>query len=162
MTDKIKSYNQCHQYNQFCEKCELGWCYWFSCRKSPLCADDCKAFNSFSEVRKHRDENAEIFPKVVEFYEFLQGISVPERFTLKHKPKLSAKKAFTIIYTLQEHLHILPDCFEKCEGCDMLFDSEREGLMLDDQYELNGKTLPKKYWGNWCDSCVPNIDFAVK
>lgn len=160
--DNKKLCKQCWQYDQFCEKCKLGWCYWFTCQKSPHCAEECEAFNPFSETRKQRDENAEIFPKIEEFYMFLQGISVPEGFSLSHKPKMSAKKAFTVIYILQEHLHILPDCFEKCDGCNNLFDADREGFILDDQYEVCGRTLAKKYWGHWCDNCVPDVDFNVK
>ncbi len=157
-----KTCHQCWQYVHFCEKCELGHCDWWTCKKSPCCAEGCKAFNSRDEMRKHRDEHREILPLIVEFYEFLQGKSMPEGFELRSKPKMSAKKAFSIIYILQEHLHIIPDSFEKCDGCDDLFDTDCEGFILDDQYELNGKTLPKRYWGHWCDGCVPNVEFQVK
>jgi len=92
MSDKTKTCHQCWQYSQFCEKCKLGHCYWFNNQKSPVCAEDCKAFNPHREGRKHRDKHREIFPKVEEFYDFLQGKSVPEGFHLSHKPKLSAKK----------------------------------------------------------------------
>lgn len=154
-----KTCQQCWQYTNFCESCKLGYCYWFNRQKSPICAEECEAFNSTSEGRKHRHENREILPLVEEFYEFLQGKSIPEGFYLTHKPKLTAKKAFTIIYLMQEYLHILPKSFEKCDGCDYLFDTECEGFYLDENYKLNGKTLPKKYWGHWCDNCAPNVDF---
>ena len=162
MAKEDKSCKKCWQYSKYCEKCNLGWCYWFTSGKSPACAEDCEAFNPFNQIRNNRNENEEIFPKVCEFYDFLLGLSVPEGFTLKHKPKLSAEEAFSVIYLLQEHLHILPDSFEKCDGCDELFDSDREGYYLDDQYELKGRTLPKKYWGNWCYDCVPDVVFNLK
>ena len=155
-----KTCHQCWQYAQFCESCQLGHCYWFNRQKSPICAEECEAFNSRREGRKHRDENGEIFPLVEEFYDFLQGKSQPEGFHLTHnKPKLTAEKAFTVIYIMQEYLHILPESFEKCKGCDGLFDSDCEGYLLDDQYKLNGKTLPKKYRGHWCENCAPEVDF---
>ncbi len=96
----------------------------------------------------------EMFSLVEEFYDFLQGISVPEGYNLKHKPKLTAEKAFTVIYVLQEYLHILPDSIEKCDKCDCLFDSCSEGYILDDQHGLNGKVLLKKYWGFYCEECM--------
>lgn len=66
---------------------------------------------------------------IEEFYEFLQG-GVLEGlvFGHGHKPKLSAKKAFAIIYYLQEYLPVFPDHIEKCWRCGCLFDSDSEGL----------------------------------
>jgi len=85
----------------------------------------------------------DIFSKVEEFYDFLQKKSVPKGYKLKHKPKLTARQAFAVIYVLQEFLQVLPDNIEKCDKCGVLFDRDREGYILDDQYDLNGKTLPK-------------------
>ena len=47
---------------------------------------------------------------IEEFYNFLQG-EVPETIHLPngHIPKMTAKKAFSIIWYLQEHFSILPD-----------------------------------------------------
>lgn len=100
-------------------------------------------------------------PLLEEFYEFLQKKKVPGGFHLSHLPKLTAKQAFTVIYVMQEYLHILPDNFEQCQDCLRLYDSDSEGYCLGDQYDLGKKTLPKKYWGHYCDNCVPNIDFQL-
>ena len=51
---------------------------------------------------------------------------------------------------------------ERCDVCGELYDRYQEGFWLDDKYELNGKTLPKKYWGSYCDGCVPNVNFKLK
>ena len=50
-----------------------------------------------------------------EFYNFLQGV-VPDNIYFRHgaKPKLSTKKAFSVIYYLQEHLSVFPDHVEVC------------------------------------------------
>jgi len=47
-------------------------------------------------------------------------------FLTKNK-KLSSKKAFDIIYYLQEQLEILPDRFEKCTSCKEMYDSHQQG-----------------------------------
>ena len=98
--------------------------------------------------------------KIDILYRFLMG-DIPEGVICK-APKLSPKKAFTVIWFLQEVICCLPDSIEQCDGCKNLFDSESEGYCLDDQYILNGRTLPKKYWGHWCDSCRPNVDFELE
>jgi hypothetical protein len=48
-------------------------------------------------------------------------------YYLKDKLKLSASKAFSIIYYLQEHLPVFPDHIEKCSNCDNLYDSYSQG-----------------------------------
>ncbi len=159
MEDK-KTCHECWQYHDYCKECDRGGCYWFFNHPSPALAESCEAFNNrYRENRKDRDEHAELMPKLEVFFEFLMGEGVPDGFSLKHKPKLTARKAFTVIYVLQEYLHILPDSFEQCSECLSLYDSEREGYYLDDQYDTeDGKTLPKKYWGHYCsDSCRPDI-----
>lgn len=75
-----------------------------------------------------------------EFYEFLQG-EYPKCMTLKHQPKLSQKKAFSIIYYLQEHFPVLPDNIEKCDTCGELYESDKEGIY----WETKGK--------NYCGGC---------
>lgn len=64
-----------------------------------------------------------------EFYEFLQG-ELPSGMTLSrgHKPKMSDKKAFRIIWYLQEHLPVFPDNIERCSSCGFLYDCDSEGL----------------------------------
>ena len=64
--------------------------------------------------------------QVDELYNFLQGIC-PEVIHVKHPPRLSQQKAFTVIWFLQEHLRILPDNFERCCDCGNLYDADREG-----------------------------------
>ena len=77
-----------------------------------------------------------------EFYSFLQGIC-PDSITLKRgdQPKLTSKKAFTIIWYLQEHFPLLPDNIEQCWNCDSLFDTDRGGLY----WESKGR--------HYCDGC---------
>ncbi len=60
---------------------------------------------------KNNDEKEwEDIEWIEEFYAFLQG-EVPDciHFPRGSKPQLSQKKAFAIIYYLQEHLPIIPD-----------------------------------------------------
>ena len=83
-----------------------------------------------------------------EFYEFLQGKAIPEGMSIArgHRPKMTAKKANTIIWYLQEHFSVFPDMIEKCDVCDELFDSGSEGIY----WETKGK----HYCGG-CDHIVP-------
>lgn len=85
--------------------------------------------------------------KMEEFYNFLQG-ECPDnlRFSRGNQPKLSHKKAFSIIYYLQEHLAVFPDRIEKCANCNELFDTWSEGLYCE--------TKGKHYCG-WCEDIVP-------
>lgn len=92
---------------------------------------------------KNNDKRADTdLEWVNEFYEFLQG-NVPEKITLArgHKPKLSKKKAFAIIWYLQEHFSILPDQIEQCDVCGDLYDSWSSGHYSEKQ----GK--------HYCGSC---------
>jgi hypothetical protein len=79
---------------------------------------------------------------VTEFYEFLQG-HLPDSIGMGrgHQPKMSAKKAWSVIWYLQEHFPIIPDQIEKCSNCDNLFDSWSGGIY----WETKGK--------HFCDSC---------
>ncbi|GAG27329.1 unnamed protein product, partial [marine sediment metagenome] len=79
-----------------------------------------------------------------ELYQFLQG-ELPEGFMLKTPPKLSGKMAFTIIYVLQEKFKLIPDHFEHCERCDVVFDMDFGGDHFDDPGI------------NLCDSCVSHV-----
>ncbi len=67
-----------------------------------------------------------------ELFEFLKGEKIPEGFTLPSPPKLCSNQAFSVIYVLQEHFHVIPDNFELCCNCDMLFDSNEEGTHHED------------------------------
>jgi len=101
-----------------------------------------------------------------ELFEFLKGEGLPEGTHCK-MPKLKPDRAFTVIWFLQEHMRCLPASIEMCQGCKCLYDSDSEGIslcgdykLMDDNGELTDKPVPKKYWGNWCDGCVPEIEFG--
>jgi len=85
---------------------------------------------------------------IEEFYDFLQGV-IPEEIILKrgHSPKISAKKAFTIIWYLQEHFQILPSTIERCDHCGSLFDIQSEGIHWESK---------KKNYCSGCDYLVPS------
>ena len=76
-----------------------------------------------------------------ELYDLLIGRSIPDGFHLGKPPKLSAKKAFTVIYMLQERYHVIPDHFEQCRECGQIFDNWSEG------------TYSEKAGEHWCGSC---------
>lgn len=80
---------------------------------------------------------------ITEFYYFLQG-EVPGSINMVrgHNPKMSAKKAMSIIWYLQEHFPLLPDNLEKCSNCDALFDTHSSGIY----WETKGK--------HFCDGCM--------
>lgn len=63
------------------------------------------------------------------FYYFLQ------------QQKLSKKKAFSIIYYLQEYFPLLPDHIEQCDVCGELYDSYSQGHHSD----LTGKFYCSEY-----------------
>ena len=82
-----------------------------------------------------------------EFYAFLQGETPAGiRFTRGHKPEMSAKKAFSIIWYLQEHFPVFPANIEICNNCDRLFDYDMGGIY----WESKGK-----FFCGVCDHLVP-------
>lgn len=85
--------------------------------------------NEINLLKNNDNRDIEDIEWVREFYLFLQG-ELPDsiRLSNRHKPKLSAKKAFAVIWYLQEHFSILPDSIEVCWNCGYLFDSDAEGL----------------------------------
>jgi hypothetical protein len=92
---------------------------------------------------------------VDEFYRFLQG-EIPDGISLSrgYKPKLSPKKAFAIIWYLQEQFPVIPDNINRCDNCGDLFDGNSEGLY----WETKGK----HYCGG-CNHLVPaNYDRGKK
>ena len=60
--------------------------------------------------------------KIEELYRFLQG-ELPKGIHIKHPPKLSSRKAFRVIWFLQEVTGVLPDRYERCKTCGDIFDS---------------------------------------
>jgi len=94
--------------------------------------------------------------KINELYRFLTGEEMPETISIGRgsKPKMSEKKAFTIIWYLQEHLSILPDNIERCDICGNLYNQSSEGIY----WETKGKN----YCG-YCDYLVPqNYDRGTR
>ena len=120
-------------------------------------------FNEKSESKEKSNQFKNHRDTIDEFYKFLKGEELPEGTHCK-MPKLSPDMAFTVIWLLQEHFHVLPSNIEQCNGCKDLFDTDSEGVLLDDQYKNNetGKTLAKKHWGHWCNSCIPDVDYDLK
>ena len=84
---------------------------------------------------------------IQEFYDFLQGVE-PDGicFARGKVPKLSPKKAFSIIWYLQEHFPIFPDHIEPCSNCGCIYDTYSEGLYWE--------TKNKFFCGN-CEYLVP-------
>jgi SAM-dependent MidA family methyltransferase len=68
--------------------------------------------------------------QVQELMDFLKGDWIPDGMIFEKRPKLKAKQAFAIVYFLQEHMHILPDCFEMCVVCNSIFDTTSEGYVV--------------------------------
>ena len=124
-----------------------------------LCLD-CK-HNSESESENKKNNFVRMVDRVQALYDYLRGIKRPEG-TYCRMPKLSNRLAIDVIWFLQEVMHCLPDNIEQCKRCKGLFDAHSENYCLDDQYELDGRTLPKKYWGHWCNCCVSGVDFGLK
>jgi len=82
-----------------------------------------------------------------EFYCYLQGEKIENVGNDKPFIKLSQKKAFHIIWFLQEHLRILPDNIERCSICGELYDSNSSGLY----WETKGKF--------YCNSCSDQVPY---
>ena len=122
---------------------------------------DC-IYNLNSEKKRKVNRFINYRDKIDEFYKFLKGEELPEGMSIK-TPKLSPDLAFTVIWFLQEHLQVLPDNIEQCDGCKELFDTESSGCHLDDNYvnTNTGKIIAKKHQGNWCDGCVPPIEYEL-
>lgn len=79
---------------------------------------------------------------VTEFYEFLKG-NMPKSIHLGRGSamKLTEKKAFAIIWYLQEHFPVFPDTIERCSNCGDLFDTNCSGI----HWESKGR--------HYCDGC---------
>lgn len=95
---------------------------------------------------KREDSDLE---KLNEFYRFLTGEEMPEKISIGrgHAPKMSEKKAFSIIWYLQEHLSIFPDTIERCSVCGELFDTNSEGIY----WETKGK--------HYCEGCCDIVPY---
>ena len=96
------------------------------------------------DILKNNDKkNWDDLRLIEEFYKFLQGDAPDEiSFSRGYQPKLSHKKAFSIIYYLQEHFPVLPDHIEQCWNCGGLFDTNCSGLYWESKFR------------HYCDSCM--------
>lgn len=119
--------------------------------------------NSESEEKEKHNRFVNYRDKIDILYKYLMGEELPDG-THCRMPKLSANKAFSVIWFLQEVMHCLPDNIEQCKVCKELYDTDSEGCYLDDQYKyrVSGRTVGQRYWGFYCEVCVPNIDFELK
>jgi hypothetical protein len=77
-------------------------------------------------VKREKDRDEISLESVEDLYKFLQG-KVPHCLTLREPPKLSKRAAFAVIYYLQEIMHLIPDHYERCNICGVLYDIEQEG-----------------------------------
>lgn len=85
--------------------------------------------------------NAVTLERVDALYQFLQGADFEGIGNLgRSRPRLSRRSAQAVIYVLQEGMDLIPDRFENCTRCGVLFDAEQEGDATSDR--------PR------CDSCV--------
>lgn len=83
-------------------------------------------------------------------------------------PYLTEEEAFAVIYYLQENLGIIPTTYERCPICGKLYDSEKEGVpMEDDKFcckECGDKTVIEisedDCFGTICD-LYDNIAFIL-
>lgn len=76
-----------------------------------------------------------------EFYQFLQG-TCPDGIHVKYPPRLTERKAFAVIWYLQERLRIIPDHYERCCSCGDLYNTSEEGGSFRNR--------------NYCDPCYDN------
>lgn len=105
------------------------------------------------QLLKNNDKRTDTdIEKVREFYRFLIGEEIPSNISIQsgRRPKMSEKKAFSIIWYLQEHLSVFPDHIERCDICGSLYDTDSEGIY----WETKGKF----YCGGCCDQVPQNYD----
>lgn len=102
-------------------------------------------YNEITLLKNNDNRKWDAIQWINEFYEWLQGEKA-EFVTKGFKPKLTDKKAFEIIWYLQEALPVFPDTIERCDTCGTLYDSGSEGIY----WETKGKF----YCGS-CSGLVP-------
>jgi hypothetical protein len=94
--------------------------------------------------------------ETTELYEYLQGESMPDTvlIPLKRTPNLTPKKAFQVIWFLQEHLRLIPDTYEQCWNCKGLFDTNCSGIYWETK---------ERHYCDGCEYLVPyNYDKGRK
>lgn len=68
--------------------------------------------------------------QVQEFMNMLTGEDLPEGMRMNNQPKLNNESAFSIVWYLQEHLHLLPDNYEMCKVCKEIYDAHGGGHII--------------------------------
>lgn len=82
-----------------------------------------------------KDKTEITLEQVQELVDFLAGGKLPEGWTTSAPPTLTRKQAFSVVYYLQERLHIIPDHFEMCAVCEQVADTHYGGVFVsDDDY----------------------------
>jgi hypothetical protein len=92
------------------------------------------------------EENKVTLEQVDKLYSFLQG-ELPEGCYC-NPPKMSSRKAFTIIWFIQEFLRVIPETYERCTRCGNLFDTYNSGGNIRDRY--------------YCDYCINVRDGEIR
>lgn len=136
--------NYCLRYND-CVNNESSTCW------------DCNRNGSPERDVELTDNYVSPLDQANKLFEYLKG-ELPEGIDC-FTPKLSSKEAFSVVWFIQEIIDCLPDHIEICQHCEELFDTNKEGYSLSEEYTLDGKPLPEEYRGHWCDSCVPQVDW---
>ncbi len=77
-------------------------------------------------------------------FRWLQGDADASRegLVLFHQPSLSSEQAFSIIYYLQEELHLMPNHYDLCRVCHHLYDSQVGGLLVPFEHGFCERHIP--------------------
>jgi len=96
-------------------------------------------------------DREEMYKLMEEFFNFLQG-KQPDEISIEDSklPKLTPDQAFNVIWYLQEHMGVLPDCMEQCHDCGDIFNQDFSGGYI----EFPQKDGPNgQDDGSFCDNC---------
>ena len=102
---------------------------------------------------------------VQQLYDFLQGKYHPTNINPDNAPKLTADQSWHVIYCLQEHFGILDDRFERCRGCEEIYDSHNGGtlidcdsryIVVDEDFNEVEEGWDESEYGNYCEDCRPD------
>lgn len=69
--------------------------------------------------------------QVQELVDFLAGSFIPDGWKISTPPTLTRQQAFSVVYYLQERLHIIPDHYEICDVCEQIADRHFGGVTVD-------------------------------
>jgi cytochrome c len=95
---------------------------------------------------------AEWVERIEELMRFLQG-RLPDGVKVRHQPNLTPDAAWTVVWFLQEMPRIIPDHYERCAVCGVIYDSESEGEYVDyDNYKQLGRKR-SEVGKCFCDAC---------